>query len=102
MHIAAHKPAVYAAALCTVLPLAAGANASTRNTVVSPDPEVRLVRYMDASRMFTNEARLHGNADPSGERGDPPQLPVRPNGLAPCDLIATLPSGTSICFFIQW
>ena len=101
MYIAAHKPAL-CAALCTMLGVALGANASTRHTVASAEPELRLARYMDASPIFTNEARLHENADTTGERTDRPQLPPRPNRSAPCDLTAILPSGASICFFIRW
>jgi predicted component of type VI protein secretion system len=102
VYIAARKPALYAAALCSMLAVALSANAFTRNTVGPAEPEVRFVRYMEPSWTFTNEARLQRNADMAGERTDPPQLPPRPNRSAPCDLTATLPSGEAVCFFIQW
>ena len=102
MYIAAHKPALYAAALCSVLPLVMGAKVPTHEDVIAPPSESLMQRYMNERRNVKNEARLNTQGVTGSERNDPAPAPVRADKPARCDLVATLPSGAVICFHVRW
>lgn len=104
MHIAAAKPALYAAALCTILPLLMGAKDTTPTMgAMSTDLEPMLARYTSESRELSNDAASAADRTLQTEPLNlPPAPPRQPNVFAPCDLIATLPTGEAYCYLIRW
>jgi hypothetical protein len=101
--IAAAKPALYAAALCTILPLLMGAKDTTAMGAMSTDPEPMLARYTSESRDLSNDATSAADRIFSTEPMNLPPAPLPQRNLfAPCDLIATLPTGEAYCYLIRW
>ena len=101
MDIVTHKPALYAAALCTIVPLMMGAKDTAPNSAMSSDPQPVFTRYKTESRAFSRDSRSEVDLNFTADHLE--LGPTRtPNVFAPCDLIATLPSGEVFCFLIRW